>query len=174
MGTVRPPTLETRILRTDTEKDFDKSLELAAAHLRRGDVAVVPAVTFLATANAIRLAGAEVAIADVDPTTGLLNQSYLSEAVERVGRDRVKAVLPVHLNGQCADMPALVETARGLGLGIIEDACHALGGGYEIALACHRRIALSSPRVKIGLPEAMLGLMPGAGGVVRMVRMLGC
>ena len=49
----------------------------------------------------------------------------------------------------------------------------ALGGGYEIALACHHRIALDSPKVKIGLPEAMLGLMPGAGGVVRMVRMLG-
>ena len=49
----------------------------------------------------------------------------------------------------------------------------ALGGGYEIALASHHRIALDSPRVKVGLPEAMLGLMPGAGGVVRMVRMLG-
>jgi 3-hydroxyacyl-CoA dehydrogenase / enoyl-CoA hydratase / 3-hydroxybutyryl-CoA epimerase len=49
----------------------------------------------------------------------------------------------------------------------------ALGGGYEIALACHYRIALDSPKVKVGLPEAMLGLMPGAGGVVRMVRMLG-
>ena len=49
----------------------------------------------------------------------------------------------------------------------------ALGGGYEIALACHHRIALDDSKVKIGLPEAMLGLMPGAGGVVRMVRMLG-
>ncbi|TDG15311.1 3-hydroxyacyl-CoA dehydrogenase [Seongchinamella unica] len=49
----------------------------------------------------------------------------------------------------------------------------ALGGGYEIALACHYRIALDSPGVKIGLPEAMLGLLPGAGGIVRMVRMLG-
>jgi 3-hydroxyacyl-CoA dehydrogenase/enoyl-CoA hydratase/3-hydroxybutyryl-CoA epimerase len=49
----------------------------------------------------------------------------------------------------------------------------ALGGGYEIALACHRRFALDDKSVKIGLPEAMLGLMPGAGGVVRMVRMLG-
>ena len=49
----------------------------------------------------------------------------------------------------------------------------ALGGGYEIALACHYRLALSDKSVKIGLPEAMLGLMPGAGGVVRMVRMLG-
>ena len=49
----------------------------------------------------------------------------------------------------------------------------ALGGGYEIALACHHRIALNNKSVQIGLPEAMLGLMPGAGGVVRMVRMLG-
>lgn len=49
----------------------------------------------------------------------------------------------------------------------------ALGGGYEIALACHYRIALDDNKVQIGLPEAMLGLMPGAGGVVRLVRLLG-
>ena len=49
----------------------------------------------------------------------------------------------------------------------------ALGGGFEIALACHHRIALDDKRVQIGLPEAMLGLMPGAGGIVRMVRLLG-
>jgi 3-hydroxyacyl-CoA dehydrogenase/enoyl-CoA hydratase/3-hydroxybutyryl-CoA epimerase len=49
----------------------------------------------------------------------------------------------------------------------------ALGGGFEIALACHRRFALEDRSVRIGLPEAMLGLMPGAGGVVRMVRLLG-
>ena len=49
----------------------------------------------------------------------------------------------------------------------------ALGGGFEIALACHYRIALDDKRVQIGLPEAMLGLMPGAGGIVRMVRLLG-
>ena len=49
----------------------------------------------------------------------------------------------------------------------------ALGGGYEIALACHHRVALDSPKVKVGLPESMLGLLPGAGGIVRMVRMLG-
>ncbi|TXS94224.1 3-hydroxyacyl-CoA dehydrogenase [Parahaliea maris] len=49
----------------------------------------------------------------------------------------------------------------------------ALGGGYEIALACHYRVALNDSKVQIGLPEAMLGLMPGAGGVVRLVRLLG-
>ncbi|MET9416194.1 3-hydroxyacyl-CoA dehydrogenase NAD-binding domain-containing protein [Streptomyces klenkii] len=49
----------------------------------------------------------------------------------------------------------------------------ALGGGYEIALACHHRIALDTPGTKIGLPEVTLGLLPGGGGVTRTVRLLG-
>ena len=49
----------------------------------------------------------------------------------------------------------------------------ALGGGLEIALACNRRIALDNPKSQFGLPEVTLGLLPGAGGVTRIVRMLG-
>ena len=49
----------------------------------------------------------------------------------------------------------------------------ALGGGLELALACHYRIALDYAKAKIGFPEVTLGLLPGAGGVVRTVRMLG-
>ena len=49
----------------------------------------------------------------------------------------------------------------------------ALGGGLELALACHHRIAVDSAQVEIGLPEVTLGLMPGGGGVVRTVRLLG-
>lgn len=49
----------------------------------------------------------------------------------------------------------------------------ALGGGLEICLACHHRIALDDPKVKLGFPEVKLGLLPGAGGVVRSVRMFG-
>jgi 3-hydroxyacyl-CoA dehydrogenase/enoyl-CoA hydratase/3-hydroxybutyryl-CoA epimerase len=49
----------------------------------------------------------------------------------------------------------------------------ALGGGLEIALACHRRIAIDDPRAEFGFPEVTLGLLPGAGGVVRSVRRLG-
>ncbi|MGF6554800.1 3-hydroxyacyl-CoA dehydrogenase/enoyl-CoA hydratase/3-hydroxybutyryl-CoA epimerase [Pseudomonas sp. S30_BP2TU TE3576] len=49
----------------------------------------------------------------------------------------------------------------------------ALGGGWEICLACHHRVALDNPSVQLGLPEVTLGLLPGGGGVVRMVRMLG-
>ena len=49
----------------------------------------------------------------------------------------------------------------------------ALGGGLEIALACHHRIVVDDPKAVVGFPEVQLGLLPGAGGVVRTVRMLG-
>ncbi len=49
----------------------------------------------------------------------------------------------------------------------------ALGGGWELCLACHHRIALDQKQVRVGLPEVTLGLSPGGGGIVRLVRMLG-
>ncbi|GHB83412.1 3-hydroxyacyl-CoA dehydrogenase NAD-binding domain-containing protein [Persicitalea jodogahamensis] len=48
-----------------------------------------------------------------------------------------------------------------------------LGGGYEVCLACHHRIALDNPKTKIGLPEVKLGLLPGGGGTQRLPRMIG-
>lgn len=49
----------------------------------------------------------------------------------------------------------------------------AVGGGFELALACHHRIALDDPSIKFGFPEVTLGLLPGGGGVVRLTRMIG-
>lgn len=49
----------------------------------------------------------------------------------------------------------------------------ALGGGLEIALACHYRIALNNPKAQFGLPEVGLGLLPGGGGIIRLTRMVG-
>ncbi|NTW97953.1 MAG: 3-hydroxyacyl-CoA dehydrogenase, partial [Oscillochloris sp.] len=49
----------------------------------------------------------------------------------------------------------------------------ALGGGWELALACHQRIVLNTPATQLGTPEVTLGLLPGGGGVTRMVRLLG-
>jgi 3-hydroxyacyl-CoA dehydrogenase / enoyl-CoA hydratase / 3-hydroxybutyryl-CoA epimerase len=50
---------------------------------------------------------------------------------------------------------------------------HALGGGLEIALACHARIAINDPKLKLGQPEVKLGLLPGGGGTVRLPRLVG-
>jgi 3-hydroxyacyl-CoA dehydrogenase/enoyl-CoA hydratase/3-hydroxybutyryl-CoA epimerase len=49
----------------------------------------------------------------------------------------------------------------------------ALGGGLEVALACHARIALTDPKLKLGLPEVKLGLLPGGGGTQRLPRLVG-
>jgi len=104
-------------------------LAAVAAGLGPGDRAVVPAMTFLATANAVRFAGGEVSFTDVDAETGLMTESGLE--AEIAGGERIKAVLPVHLKGQTVDMPALARLAAKHGLTVIEDASHALGASYR-------------------------------------------
>lgn len=105
-------------------------LAALAIGLKPGDRVVVPAITFLATANAARHAGAEVIFADVAADSGLMEADHLAQAIEK-GGDAVKAVFPVHLGGQCPDMPALAAVARKHGLAIVEDACHAIGAEYS-------------------------------------------
>lgn len=99
------------------------------AGIGEGDVAVVPAITFLATANAVRMAGGEVCFADVDPDTGLMTLKSFKAALARTGGP-VKAVLPVHMNGQSADMAAIYALACEKGITVITDCCHALGADY--------------------------------------------
>lgn len=100
-------------------------LALAGLDVGPGDLCVVPAITFLSTATAALMCGAEVAFADVDPVSGLMTPETLAAAM--AGR-RVKAVLPVHLGGRIADMAGLSLVARAAGAAIVEDACHAVGG----------------------------------------------
>lgn len=104
-------------------------LACLALELGPGDAAIVPSITFLATANAVRMTGAEVVFADVDPDNGLLTPATLQAAFDRAAAAglKVKAVLPVHLAGQCADMTGLSRIARAQGAAIVEDACHAIG-----------------------------------------------
>lgn len=105
------------------------SLCALALDLQPGDGVVVPSLTFLATANAVRLTGAEVVFADCDPDTGLMDAGHLADALAR-GRAagwRMRAVFPVHLTGQAVAMPALSALAEAEGLAVVEDGCHALG-----------------------------------------------
>ena len=94
---------------------------------------VVPTVTFLATANAARFVGAEVIFADVDADTGLMGPDHLRAALARPEAAPVKAVFPVHLTGQCADAQGLAAVAAEHGLGVVEDASHALGAACGVA-----------------------------------------
>lgn len=107
-------------------------LAAMALDLGPGDVAIAPSLTFVATANAARYTGAEVVFADVDADSGLLTAETLSDAIDRAG-DRARAVFPVHLNGQSADMATIGPVAQRHGLAVIEDACHAIGGTQHLA-----------------------------------------
>ena len=100
-------------------------LALAALNVGPGDVCIVPAVTFLSTATAARLQGAEVWFADVDADTGLMTPETLAEAL---GEGPAKVVLPVHLAGRLCETEALSLLARAAGAAVVEDACHAIGG----------------------------------------------
>ncbi len=96
-------------------------LALLAHGIGPGDEVVVPSFTFAATANAVRLAGAEPVFADIDPVTYCLDPAAAAAAVG----PRTAAILPVHLYGQPADMTAIGEVARRSGLFLLEDAAQA-------------------------------------------------
>jgi len=95
-----------------------------------GDAVIVPTVTFLSTANAARMAGADVVFADVCPDTGLLIPDTLEDAFLR-SRKPIKAVLPVHLNGQCGDIQSISAICREREVAVVTDCCHALGATYK-------------------------------------------
>ena len=96
-------------------------LALLAHGIGGGDEVVVPSFTFAATANAVRLTGAEPVFADIDPATFSLD----AEAVAAAVGFRTAAIVPVHLYGQPADMGALGEVAQRHSLLVLEDAAQA-------------------------------------------------
>lgn len=120
-------------------------LAMMALGIGPGDVVVVPTVTFLASANCAVYVGADVVFADIDAETGLTTVDAVSDAVTRAGRDRVKAIVAVHLNGHCVDVAGLARAFPDIP--IVEDACHALGaatGAAKIGACAHSAIAMFS------------------------------
>ncbi len=113
-------------------------LAMLALEVQPGEVCIAPSITFLATANCARYVGAEVVFADVDPTTGLMTPDTLAEAIGRVGDRRLRAVLPVHLRGDTAELPALAALAADAGAVLVEDAPHALGSAMSFGNTSER------------------------------------
>lgn len=103
------------------------ALALEAADIRPGDEVITTAFTFFATAEAIMRRGAVPVFADIDPAT----YNLCPVDAERKITPRTKAILPVHIFGQPADMDAFVALADQYGLKLIEDACQAIGATYR-------------------------------------------
>lgn len=100
---------------------------LRAMGIGQGDEVITPSHTFIATAEAITLAGAIPVFVDVDPETMLMDVTKVEEKITF----RTKALLPVHLYGQTVDMDPLLDIARRYGLRVIEDSCQAHGAEYK-------------------------------------------
>ena len=98
-----------------------------AAGVGPGDEVIVPAITFVASANCARYQGAEPVFVDVDANCGLVR----ADAIERAVTDKTRAIIPVHMNGRPVDLEAIGEVARRHNLVVIEDAAHALGASFR-------------------------------------------
>lgn len=104
-------------------------IALMGLGLRPGDEVITPTFTFIATAEVVALLGLTPVVVDVDWET--MNMDV--EAVRRAITPRTKAIVPVHLFGQCADMQALMDLAREKHIYVVEDACQAIGAQFTFA-----------------------------------------
>jgi len=102
-------------------------LSLLALGIGPGDEVIVPEVTWVATASAVSYTGATAVPVDVDPTTWCIDPA----SAERAITPQTKAIVPVHLYGHPADMPAIRKLADAHGLKVLEDAAPALGAEIE-------------------------------------------
>lgn len=124
--------------------------------LRAGDEVIVPALTFVATAHAVRYTGARVVFADVAPDTLTLDPA---DVARKVG-PRTRAVIPVHYAGHPCSMDEIHAVAASAGLEVIEDAAHAVGAAYR------GRAVGSLSRLTCFSFHAAKNLTTGEGGAI--------
>lgn len=108
-------------------------LALRALGIGPGDMVIVPSFTFFATAGTVYNVGATPVFADIDPKTFNIDTQDVHRLLDSNPqlRDRAKAIIPVHLYGQMADMEAIMELGSEYGLYVIEDAAQAIGAEYK-------------------------------------------
>ena len=102
-------------------------IALDAAGVGPEDEVITVPFTFIATAEAITNAGAKPVFVDIDENTYTMNPSLIERKITR----KTKAIIPVHLYGQCADMDPIVKIARDNGIKVIEDCAQAIGATYK-------------------------------------------
>ena len=107
-------------------------LALEALGIGEGDRVIVPAFTYIASANAVEYTGARVVFCDIDLTTFNLDLAKLQALLEADQGRSIRAIMPVHLFGLCADMPAILALSERYGLKVVEDA--ACGTGARIGV----------------------------------------
>jgi dTDP-4-amino-4,6-dideoxygalactose transaminase len=133
-------------------------LALVALGVKAGDQVITAPNSFIATAEAISLTGAEPVFVDVEEGSFTLDPALIEAAIT----PRTKAIIPVHLFGQTADMDPILAVARRHGLAVLEDACQAHGAEYK----GRRAGSLGDAGCFSFYPGKNLGAYGEAGGVV--------
>lgn len=104
-------------------------ISLMALGLQPGDEVITPTFTFIATAEVVALLGLTLIVVDVDPNTFCMSV----ESVKKAITPKTKAIVPVHLFGQNADMEAILQIAKEHNLYVVEDACQSIGAEYTFS-----------------------------------------
>ncbi len=112
-------------------------LSLMAIGVGRDDLVITTPYTFFSTAGSIARLGAKPVFVDIDPETFNIDPNRLEDCLKelKVQGSKLKAIIPVHLFGQCADMDRILELASMYGLKVIEDAAQAIGATYRGRMA---------------------------------------
>src|SRR5438132_7055559 len=106
-------------------------IALRACGVGPGDTVLTVSHTAVATVAAVELTGATAVLTDIDPATATMDVNSLAEAIQKQHSGRLKAIIPVHLYGHPADMPAIMTIAERHGLKVIEDCAQSHGAALE-------------------------------------------
>jgi dTDP-4-amino-4,6-dideoxygalactose transaminase len=144
-------------------------ISLMALGIGAGDAVITTPFTFFATAGAVARVGARTLFCDIDAETYNIAPERLEELLQKAHRNRriqkIKAVIPVHLYGQCVDMDALLATAKKYRLWVIEDAAQAITSEYPSRKGIKRAGSLGTLGTLSFFPSKNLGGY-GDGGMV--------
>ncbi|MBI4081431.1 MAG: DegT/DnrJ/EryC1/StrS family aminotransferase [Candidatus Lambdaproteobacteria bacterium] len=143
-------------------------LALMALEIGPGDLVITSTFSFFATAGVVARVGARPVLADIEPRGFNLDPAGLESALAGMAapeRGRVKAILPVHLYGQCAELGPIGEIARRHGIPVIEDAAQSIGASYPAAAGEKSSGTLGLMGCYSFFPSKNLGAM-GDGGMV--------
>jgi dTDP-4-amino-4,6-dideoxygalactose transaminase len=144
-------------------------ISLMSAYVSPGDLVITSPYTFFSTAGSIARLGAIPVFVDIDEQTYNMDPERLDEKISSMSkeeRSRIKAIIPVHLFGQCADMDRIRTTAKSLGAVIIEDAAQAIGAEYQSSDGClHRAGSMGAYGCFSFFPSKNLGSFGDAGMV---------